>query len=198
MAIDVEATRLLVYNSARLRDAGLPFLTEAAMCKVYSSEVAERVASMADQPVRRQRLREGVSGREALSRREDRQIYEGTTNMQLMTIAKDLLGVRALRLQLASAAQRRITCSVRASRERRSSKSAARVARRRLRRESPHRRRVCAAFAANACARVDRIVGVLAAIQHLRRARRSAAAPRRLRSRRRRTPSAAPSRRGRA
>ena len=47
MAIDVEAARLLVYNAARLRDAGLPFLTEAAMCKIVSSEVAERVASMA-------------------------------------------------------------------------------------------------------------------------------------------------------
>jgi len=47
MATDVECTRLLVYNSARLRDAGQPFLTEAAMCKVYSSEVAESVASMA-------------------------------------------------------------------------------------------------------------------------------------------------------
>ena len=72
MAIDVEATRLLVYNSARLRDAGLPFLTEAAMCKVYSSEVAERVASMAINLLRRQRLREGIPGREAVSRREDR------------------------------------------------------------------------------------------------------------------------------
>jgi len=47
MAIDVESARLMVYNSARLRDAGLPFLHEAAMCKVLSSEVAERVASMA-------------------------------------------------------------------------------------------------------------------------------------------------------
>ena len=72
MATDVEATRLLVYNCARLRDNGLPFLTEAAMCKVYSSEVAERVASMAMNLLRRQRLREGVPGREAVSRREDR------------------------------------------------------------------------------------------------------------------------------
>jgi alkylation response protein AidB-like acyl-CoA dehydrogenase len=92
MAMEVEATRLLVYNCARLRDNGLPFLTEAAMCKVYSSEVAERVASMAvnlfggngfvkEYPVEKL-YRDAKIG----------QIYEGTTNMQLMTIAKDLLG----------------------------------------------------------------------------------------------------------
>src|SRR5687768_16498908 len=92
MATDVEATRLLVYNCARLRDNGLPFLTEAAMCKVYSSEVAERVASMAvnlfggngfvkEYPVEKL-YRDAKIG----------QIYEGTTNMQLSTIAKDLLG----------------------------------------------------------------------------------------------------------
>jgi alkylation response protein AidB-like acyl-CoA dehydrogenase len=92
MATDVECTRLLVYNSARLRDAGQPFLTEAAMCKVYSSEVAESVASMAvnlyggngfvkEYPVEKL-YRDAKIG----------QIYEGTTNMQLMTIAKGILG----------------------------------------------------------------------------------------------------------
>src|SRR5687768_4149282 len=92
MAIEVETARLLVYNAARLRDAGLPFLQEAAMCKVYSSEVAERVASMAvnlfggngfvkEYPVEKL-YRDAKIG----------QIYEGRTNMQLMTIAKDLLG----------------------------------------------------------------------------------------------------------
>jgi alkylation response protein AidB-like acyl-CoA dehydrogenase len=92
MAMDVEATRLLVYNSARLRDGKHPFVTEAAMCKVYSSEVAERVASMAvnlfggngfvkEYPVEKF-YRDAKIG----------QIYEGTTNMQLMTIAKDLIG----------------------------------------------------------------------------------------------------------
>ena len=92
MATDVECTRLLVYNCARLRDAGLPFLTEAAMCKVYSSEVAERTASMAinlyggngfvkEYPVEKL-YRDAKIG----------QIYEGTTNMQLMTIAKGVLG----------------------------------------------------------------------------------------------------------
>jgi short-chain 2-methylacyl-CoA dehydrogenase len=92
MAIEVEAARLLVYNAARLRDAGLPFLTEAAMAKYYSSEIAERVASKAievhggvgitkDYPVEKL-YRDAKIGR----------IYEGTSNIQLLTIAKKLLG----------------------------------------------------------------------------------------------------------
>jgi len=90
-ATDVEATRLLVYNAARLRDAGAPFLQEAAMCKLFSSEVAERVASLAvnlfggngfvkDYPVEKL-YRDAKIG----------QIYEGTSNLQLQTIAKQLL-----------------------------------------------------------------------------------------------------------
>ena len=92
MAVDVEAARLLVYNGARLRDAGLPFLTEAAMAKYYSSQIAEEVASKAievhggvgitkDYPVEKL-YRDVKIGR----------IYEGTSNMQLATIAKKLLG----------------------------------------------------------------------------------------------------------
>jgi alkylation response protein AidB-like acyl-CoA dehydrogenase len=92
MAIDVETARLLVYNAARLRDAGLPFLQEAAMCKIVSSEAAERVTSLAvnlhggygfvkDYPVEKL-YRDAKIG----------QIYEGTSNMQLQTIAKGLLG----------------------------------------------------------------------------------------------------------
>jgi alkylation response protein AidB-like acyl-CoA dehydrogenase len=91
-AVDVEAARLAVYNAARLRDAGLPFLTEAAICKILSSEVAERVASLAvnlfggngfvkDYPVEKL-YRDAKIG----------QIYEGTSNLQLQTIAKQLLG----------------------------------------------------------------------------------------------------------
>jgi alkylation response protein AidB-like acyl-CoA dehydrogenase len=91
-ATDVEAARLLVYNAARLRDAGQPFLTEAAMCKVFSSEVAERVASLAvnlhggngfvkEYPVEKL-FRDAKIG----------QIYEGTTNLQLETIAKQIVG----------------------------------------------------------------------------------------------------------
>ena len=90
-AMEVEATRLLVYNAARLRDARLAFLTEAAMCKLQASEVAERTASLAinlfggygfvkDAPVEKF-YRDAKIG----------QIYEGTSNLQLQTIAKALL-----------------------------------------------------------------------------------------------------------
>jgi alkylation response protein AidB-like acyl-CoA dehydrogenase len=88
---DVEAARLLVYNAARLRDAQQPFLREAAMCKLFASEVAEQVASLAvnlfggygfvkDYPVEKL-YRDAKIG----------QIYEGTTNLQLQTIAKQIL-----------------------------------------------------------------------------------------------------------
>lgn len=91
-ATDVAAARLLVYNAARLREAGARFLTEAAMCKLFASEVAERVASLAvnlfggagfvrDAPVEKL-YRDAKIG----------QIYEGTSNLQLQTIAKQLLG----------------------------------------------------------------------------------------------------------
>ena len=92
MATEIEAARLLVYNAARLRDAGMPFLTEAAMAKYYSSEVAEKAASKSieihggvgitkDYPVEKL-YRDAKIGR----------IYEGTSNIQLLTIAKKLLG----------------------------------------------------------------------------------------------------------
>ena len=91
-ATDLEAARLMVYNAARLRDARAPFLKEAAMCKLFSSEVAERVASLAinlyggygfvkDYPVEKL-YRDAKVG----------QIYEGTSNLQLQTIAKQILG----------------------------------------------------------------------------------------------------------
>ena len=92
MATDVEASRLLVYNGARMRDAGLPFVTEAAMAKYFASQIAETVASRAveifggvgftkDYPVEKL-YRDAKIGR----------IYEGTSNMQKMTIAKQILG----------------------------------------------------------------------------------------------------------
>jgi alkylation response protein AidB-like acyl-CoA dehydrogenase len=90
-ATELEAARLLVYNAARLRDAKQPFLTEAAMCKIFSSEVAERVTSLAvnlfggygfvkDYPVEKL-YRDAKIG----------QIYEGTSNLQLQTIAKNIM-----------------------------------------------------------------------------------------------------------
>jgi alkylation response protein AidB-like acyl-CoA dehydrogenase len=91
-AAEIEAARLSVYNAARLRDAGRPFLTEAAICKLLASEVAERVASLAvnlfggngfvkEYPVEKL-YRDAKIG----------QIYEGTSNLQLQTIAKQILG----------------------------------------------------------------------------------------------------------
>ncbi|HKK87524.1 MAG TPA: acyl-CoA dehydrogenase family protein, partial [Saprospiraceae bacterium] len=91
MATQLEMARLLVYNAARLKEAGQPFLKEAAMAKYYSSEVAEKVSSMAvdlyggygyvkEYPVEKY-YRDAKIGK----------IYEGTSNMQLATIAKIIL-----------------------------------------------------------------------------------------------------------
>ncbi|MGP0075486.1 MAG: acyl-CoA dehydrogenase [Bryobacteraceae bacterium] len=91
MATEVEAARLLVYNAARLRDAGRPYVTEAAMAKYFASQVAEDTASRAveifggvgftkDYPVEKL-YRDAKIGR----------IYEGTTNIQKLTIAKQIL-----------------------------------------------------------------------------------------------------------
>ncbi|MGB8509536.1 MAG: acyl-CoA dehydrogenase [Pyrinomonadaceae bacterium] len=99
MATDIEAARLLVYNAARLKDAGLPFVKEAAMAKLTSSRVAERVASKAielyggygfvkDYPVEKF-WRDSKIGA----------IYEGTSNMQLQTIAKLLIDNRQPKVQ---------------------------------------------------------------------------------------------------
>jgi short/branched chain acyl-CoA dehydrogenase len=91
MTVETEAARLLVYNAARLKDAGRPFVMEAAMAKYYASQVGERTASRAvevlggvgftkDYPVEKL-YRDAKIGR----------IYEGTSNMQRLTIAKQLL-----------------------------------------------------------------------------------------------------------
>jgi alkylation response protein AidB-like acyl-CoA dehydrogenase len=92
MATELEAARLMVYNAARLKDAKKPFVKEAAMAKLYSSRAAEHIASKAielyggygfvkDYPVEKY-WRDSKIGA----------IYEGTSNMQLLTIAKLLIG----------------------------------------------------------------------------------------------------------
>jgi alkylation response protein AidB-like acyl-CoA dehydrogenase len=94
MATEIEAARLMVYNAARMKDAGIPFVKEAAMTKLFCSQVAERVTSLAieiyggygftkDYPVEKY-WRDAKIGK----------IYEGTSNMQLATIAKLVLGSR--------------------------------------------------------------------------------------------------------
>lgn len=88
LEMDIQAARLMVYNAARLKDAGRPFVKEAAMAKLFASEVAERTTSMAieflggvgftkEYPVEKY-FRDAKIGK----------IYEGTSNMQLQTIAK--------------------------------------------------------------------------------------------------------------
>jgi butyryl-CoA dehydrogenase/short/branched chain acyl-CoA dehydrogenase len=92
MATEIEAARLMVYNCARMKDAGVNFVKEAAMAKLFASQVAERVTSLAieiyggygftkDYPVEKY-WRDAKIGK----------IYEGTSNMQLATIAKLLMG----------------------------------------------------------------------------------------------------------
>jgi len=91
MATEIEAARMMVYNAARMKDAGMPFVKEAAMTKLFASQVAERVTSLAieiyggvgftkDYPVEKY-WRDSKIGK----------IYEGTSNMQLQTIAKLVL-----------------------------------------------------------------------------------------------------------
>jgi alkylation response protein AidB-like acyl-CoA dehydrogenase len=90
MATEIEAARLMTYNAARLKDAGEPFLTQAAMTKLFGSQVAERVTSIAiellggvgftrEYPVEK-RYRDAKIGK----------IYEGTSHMQLQTIARQI------------------------------------------------------------------------------------------------------------
>ena len=92
MATEIEAVRMMVYNAARMKDAGMNFVKEAAMTKLFASQVAERVSSLCveiyggygftrDYPVEKY-FRDSKIGK----------IYEGTSNMQLATIAKLVMG----------------------------------------------------------------------------------------------------------
>ena len=92
MATELEAARMLVYNAARMKDAGMNFVREAAMAKLFASQVAERITSLCveiyggygftkDYPVEKY-FRDAKIGK----------IYEGTSNMQLQTIAKLVMG----------------------------------------------------------------------------------------------------------
>jgi alkylation response protein AidB-like acyl-CoA dehydrogenase len=92
MATEIEAVRMMVYNAARMKDAGMNFVKEAAMTKLFASQVAERVTSLCveiyggygftkDYPVEKY-FRDSKIGK----------IYEGTSNMQLATIAKLMMG----------------------------------------------------------------------------------------------------------
>src|SRR5574341_662809 len=92
MATQIEAARLLTHNAARLRDSGASFLKEAAMAKLFASRMAEFVTSKAIEIYGGYGLTKEYPVEKYFRDQKVGQIYEGTTNMQLMVIAKQLLG----------------------------------------------------------------------------------------------------------
>jgi alkylation response protein AidB-like acyl-CoA dehydrogenase len=91
MATQIEAARLLVYNAARLKEASLPFLTQAAMAKLFASQVAERVASQCVELFGGVGYTKDFPAEKYYRDAKIGQIYEGTSNLQRQTIAKQLL-----------------------------------------------------------------------------------------------------------
>jgi alkylation response protein AidB-like acyl-CoA dehydrogenase len=92
IAMEIEAARLLVYNAARLKDAGADFVREAAMAKLYASEVAERAASQAIDLLGGVGFTQEFPVEKLYRDAKIGKIYEGTSNMQLQTIARSLTG----------------------------------------------------------------------------------------------------------
>ena len=92
LATELEAARLLVYNAARLKDAGEPFLKEAAMAKLYSSQIAEKVASQCVEFHGGVGFTKEFPAEKFYRDAKIGTIYEGTSNMQRQTIAKILKG----------------------------------------------------------------------------------------------------------
>ena len=92
MATDIEAARLLVYNAARLKGAGKPFVREAAMAKLFASQVAESVASQCVEVFGGNGFVRDYPAEKYFRDSKVGKIYEGTSNMQLATIAKQVLG----------------------------------------------------------------------------------------------------------
>jgi short/branched chain acyl-CoA dehydrogenase len=91
MATDLEAARLMVYNAARLKDAGLPFQQQAAMAKLFSSQVADRLTSSCLELFGGYGYSKEYPAEKYYRDAKIGTIYEGTSNMQLQTIAKGLL-----------------------------------------------------------------------------------------------------------
>ena len=90
-ATELEAARLMVYNAARLKDAGQPFTQQAAMAKLFSSQVAERVTSLCVELLGGYGYTREYPVEKFYRDSKIGTIYEGTSNMQLQTIAKLLL-----------------------------------------------------------------------------------------------------------
>jgi alkylation response protein AidB-like acyl-CoA dehydrogenase len=91
MATDLEAARLMVYNAARLKDARLPFAQQAAMAKLFSSQVADRITSACLELFGGYGYSKEYPAEKFYRDAKIGTIYEGTSNMQLQTIAKALL-----------------------------------------------------------------------------------------------------------
>ena len=91
MATEIEAVKLMVYNAARLKDAGRPYVREAAMTKLFASQVAERVASQCVEVFGGNGFVRDYPAEKYFRDAKVGKIYEGTSNMQLMTIAKQVL-----------------------------------------------------------------------------------------------------------
>lgn len=91
MRTELEAARLMVYNAARLKDGGRPFTTEAAMAKLFSSQVADRVTSLCVELFGGYGYSKEYPAEKYYRDAKIGTIYEGTSNMQLLTIAKSML-----------------------------------------------------------------------------------------------------------
>jgi butyryl-CoA dehydrogenase/short/branched chain acyl-CoA dehydrogenase len=92
LATEIEASRLLTYNAARLRDIGASFIKESAMAKVFASRAAEHVTSKVIEVYGGYGFSREYPVEKYFRDQKVGQIYEGTTHMQLMVIAKQLLG----------------------------------------------------------------------------------------------------------
>ena len=92
LATEIEAARLLTYNAARRREAGEPFVKEAAMAKLFASRAAEHVTSKVIEVYGGYGFTREYPVEKYFRDQKVGQIYEGTTNMQLLVIAKQLLG----------------------------------------------------------------------------------------------------------
>jgi alkylation response protein AidB-like acyl-CoA dehydrogenase len=92
MAIDIEAARLMVYNTARMKEAGQSFVRQAAMTKYFCSQVGERVASQALEIFGGVGFTKDFPAEKFYRDAKIGKIYEGTSNIQLQTVARTFLG----------------------------------------------------------------------------------------------------------
>lgn len=88
IATEIEAARLLTYNAARLKEAGEPFIKEAAMAKLFSSQIAERASSKCIEWMGGIGITKEIPVEKYYRDCKIGAIYEGTSNIQLQTIAK--------------------------------------------------------------------------------------------------------------